>query len=340
MSETNDELNLSWRPDTTVWAFNKPDTPEQVKRIYEEVKKGKSRFGWSWDDKHNLNMENNWTDQHNRQLFLLEIKKNDWIVHINVPEWGMCVAAQVIKEYGFDGGFAAENETGKDFRHFFEIDTKSIVEFKRNNRAIDPRVNLKPRYRYHRVYAVKEFIRSMEDLVSGKEIRDNREQHHLWKETDELLNRIVPIIQQMHKGKKLEGFLAEVFRKIPGVTVNENGSGWGTDHGADLIVTVKVPVGESVNFEYKIVVQVKSLVGQVGEGKGNEAVDQIEEAIKEFAADAGMIVTTGERTEILEAAISRVSKERECPVELLAGKEVAEFVIKNAPDLVFPFNHK
>ena len=89
-------------------------------------------------------------------------------MHINVPEWGKCVAARVIKKYDFDDGFAVEYEPGKDFRHFFEIDQKSIIEFDRSNPAIDPRVNLKPRYRYHRVYAVKEFIKSIEDLKKRK----------------------------------------------------------------------------------------------------------------------------------------------------------------------------
>lgn len=319
-----------------VWAFNAPNDPGNTKRLYEEIKKGKSRFGWSQRDGHNLKLENNWTEWHSRQLFLLEIKKNDWIVHVNVPEWGKCIAARVIKEYDFDDGLEVY-DPGKDFRHFFEIDRNSIVEFNRRTPAIDPRVNLRPRYRYHRVYAVNEFLNSIENLKSGKE---KGEQGYLWEETNSFLDKIVPIIQQMHTGKKLEGFLARVFRTIPGIAVNENGSGWGTDYGADLIVTTKVPVGETVDFEYKIVVQVKSLAGEVGEKKGGEAVNQITTAINKFDADAGMIITTGERTEKLEIEISEVSKKLNRPVELMAGKEVAEFVIKNAPELIFPFNRQ
>ena len=52
-----------------VWAFNKPDDSKRVQLLYEEVKNGKSRFGWSWEDKHNLKLENNWTDDHSKQLF-------------------------------------------------------------------------------------------------------------------------------------------------------------------------------------------------------------------------------------------------------------------------------
>ena len=37
-----------------VWAFNKPADLRQVQLLYEAVKNGKSRFGWSWKEKHTL----------------------------------------------------------------------------------------------------------------------------------------------------------------------------------------------------------------------------------------------------------------------------------------------
>ena len=294
--------------------------------LYREVKRGKSRFGYSWRDEHNLKLENNWTDEHGRQLFLLRIKEGDWIVHINMPEWGKCVAARVVREYDFDQGI------DKEFRHFFEIDTNSIVEFKRRDRRIDPRVNLKPMQRYHRVYAVEEFQSSIERIKNGEERKEDGELNHLLNETDKLLREVAPLIHKMNRGKKLERFLAEVFRKIPGVVdVNENGSGWGTDFGADLIVTVKVSVA-GLDLEHKIVVQVKSHEGKSWNAK---AVDQIRTAIKTFDADAGMIITTGERTEELETAVAQAADALGHPIDLLAGKEVAQFVIKHAADQVF-----
>ena len=309
-----------------VWAFNKPDDLKRVHLLYKEVNNGKSRFGWSWRDKHNLKLENNWTDEHSKQLFLLSIKEGDWIVHIHMPEWGKCVAARVVREYDFDEGIDG------DFRHFFEIDTHSVVEFERRDQRLDPRVNLKPRQRYHRVYAVEEFERSIERVKSREEIKENGELHHLLNETDKLLEKITGLIQEMNRGKELERFLAKVLRRIPGVVdVNENGSGWGTDYGADLIATIKVSVA-GLDLEHKIVVQVKSYEGEV---RDTNAVDQIKTAIETFEADAGMIITTGQRTEELETAVAQAADELGRPVYLLADKEVAQFVIKNAADLVF-----
>ena len=325
-----------------VWAFNTPsenESAEIVKCLYESVRSGKSRFGWSSDDKNNLKLENNWTDEHGRQLFLLEIKEGDWIAHINMPEWGRCVAVQVVKDYDFDDGFpTGYSKTGKDFRHFFEIDKKSIIEFDRNDELIHPSINLNPRYRYHRVYAIKEFQKAMEGIKSGIKISENREQFHLWNETDEFLRKIAHIIHETHRKNKLEYYLAEVFKRIPSVdNVTEYGRRWGTDYGADLIVTTKVKVGKSISFGYKIVVQVKSFESEI---ENTHAVAQIETAIKEFDADAGMIFATGNRTKTLETAVSQASDKLGRPIELLTDKKVAEFVLRNAPDLIFPFNRK
>ena len=136
----------------------------------------------------------------------------------------------------------------------------------------------------------------------------------------------------MHHSKKLEGFLAKVMRAIPNVIdVEENGSRWGSDHGADLIVTLRSGI-KSLNFENKIIVQIKSYDGKhfdLG------AVEQIKDGITEYDGTAGMLITTAESTDELEKRISKVSNEIGKPIDLLCGAEVARFVLKNAPKLLF-----
>ena len=136
----------------------------------------------------------------------------------------------------------------------------------------------------------------------------------------------------MNKSKQLERFLAEVFKKIPEVVdVVENGFGWGTDYGADLIVTIKSSIG-NLDFENRIIVQVKSFEGEVTD---LDAVKQVKKGIKTYDGTAGMLITTGERTEQLEGAILKTSNEIDRPIDLLAGDDVAKFVIKNAPEMLF-----
>ena len=317
----------------TIWAFNKADDPEDRRRIYESVvRNGKSRFGWSGEDANDLSKEENRQIEENRlQLRLLDVKPGDWIVHRNTPVWRQFVAARVISEYQFDEGFQYPNG-GTDFRHFFEVDTDTIVEFDRLDANVLPTVHLNQRKHLEEISQVDDFLASIENLKEGAVVLaegESREEYHLRAKMDkELLSVAAEIIHETYKAKKLEGFLAKVFRKIPEVEdVDEHGKPGGEDHGADLIVTTR----DSLDFVRTIIVQVKSYGG---EHYKLDAVEQVKTGIEEFKGDAGMIITTAKRTEELEAEIEKISGEINRPITLLAHREVSAFVIKHAPELL------
>lgn len=319
----------------TIWAFGKVDNPEDRPLIYQSVvRDSKSRFGWSSEDTNDLSERENCQREENYdQLKLLEVKKGDWIVHRNTPEQGQFVAAQVTSEYQFDEGLQCSDER-TDFRHCFEVDKETVVTFNHKDPRILPTVWLYQRPRLERITAVDDFLESIENLKGGAiELGDgdSREEYHLRAKTDKgLLPVATKLIHETHKRKDLERYLAKVFKKIPGVEyVKEHGrGGWRTDHGADLIVTMRDPLG----FERKIIVQVKSYGWEHHE---LGAVEQVKTGIEEFKGDAGMIITTAERTEVLENEIEKISKEINRPITLLAGREVSAFVIRHAPELLF-----
>lgn len=315
-----------------IWAFNQVDDAEAKRKVYASIKNGISRFGWSQEDNHNLKGDV-WSNWHSRQLFLLEIKIGDWIVHINTPSYGKCIAAEVISEYNFDDGLQFNGWV--DFRHSFKIDTESIVEFDRIDENILPTVNLRPRYRYHRIYAVTDFLQSIEN-IKNKNINlnkgESKEIYHLKDKTEKYLVEITKLLHSTHHSKNLERFMASVFRKLPNViNVNENGFGWKTDDGADLIITIKTSIG-NLDFDTNVVVQIKSFEG---EHYDLTAVEQIENAIAKFGAHAGIIITTAKKTENLEKEVQKISDKINKPIDILAGEDVARFVIKHASDLIF-----
>ena len=309
-----------------VWAFQAPF--DDRKLLYKSVvKDSKSRFGWSTEDVHDLTHKDNWysNEWNRKQLFLLRIEKGDWIVHINLPEKGKCVAVKVRSKYQFDDGHMASCG-GPDFRHYFEIYTDSIIEFDRRDPRILPSVNLFPRSRYHRIYAIADFHKSIENL------KNEKQEDHLKSKLQNLLPKISKHIHEMNRGKKLEGFMAKVFRKIPTVVeVEENGYGWGTDHGADLIVKTSTSLGY-LSLENTIIVQVKSFEGT---HHNLNVVDQIKEGIEKYNGTAGMIVTTAEKSKELENKVQEASNDLDMEIALLDATDLARFIIKHAPEELF-----
>lgn len=86
----------------TIWAFASiPNTAR--KALFDSIKNGKSRFGWGCEDEDNLRVTPN-----TKLNFLLKIKQGDWIVHVNLPQWGKCVAVQVVEEYEYDAGLTCD----------------------------------------------------------------------------------------------------------------------------------------------------------------------------------------------------------------------------------------
>lgn len=310
---------------TQVYAFAKIDDLTARQSVYSEIKNGKSRFGM-WEQSVSLKEK-----MLGANAFLLRIKEGDWIVHVNMPSYGTCVAVKVTGEYGFDEGIQVS--WGVDFNNFLPVDPNSIIEFDRNNPNLLPSVNLAPRRRAQRILAVTDFLTSLENFKEGKfnsTTKEDKSIIHLQEKMTEILPQITALIQGMNKSKEFEKFLNRIFKRIPHTVSVSNGFGFRTDHGADLLVEFGSPV-IGINVSTKIVVQAKSYSGQHSD---TSAVDQIVHGIKEYDADAGLLITTGEETEVLEYYLRKKSEEIGKTIDLIAGKEVAKFVLRYAPELL------
>lgn len=310
---------------TQVFAFAKIEDNDARKKVYQEIKNGKSRFGM-WDQKKSLNEK--W---HGKNAILLRIKKGDWIVHVNMPKYGNCVAAKTVGEYDFDAG--VECKWGYDFNNFIPIDKETIIEFDRNDPNIISSVNLAPRRRAQRVLQVADFLQSIDNLKTGvfdDIAKQDRAVTHLREKVSKILPEITVQIQRMNKSKEFERFLNRIFENMPNTVSIQNGSGWRSDNGADLIVEFQNPI-LGINLTTKIIVQAKSYSGKHIETSG---VDQIVEGIKEYKADGGLLISTAKATEELENYIVNKSEEIDKTIDLIAGDDVAKFVLRYAPELL------
>jgi len=308
------------------FAFAKIDDDHARQLVYDSIKMGKSRFGM-WDQDISLREE-----YHGRNGFLLRIRPGDWIVHVNSPTYGHCVAVQAVGEYGFDEGL--ECTWGRDFRNFIPVDPESIIEFDRSDPNVVPSVNLAPMRRGQRILQVEDFLRSLDNLRANRFSADSGELRgvvHLQERVnEEFLPRVTELIHQMNRSKEFERFLHKIFSAMPNVESIQNGFGWGTDHGADLIVSFQNPL-IGVNLTSRLVIQAKSYEG---DHYDLEAVDQIDEGIQRFNADGGLLITTAQKTEQLEDYIRQVGDKSGKTIDLISGNDVARFVIRYAPDLL------
>ena len=259
---------------------------------------------------------------------LREVHEGDWIVYINAPRWGHCIAARITSEYKFGDKNSASP-------HYFEVDTSTVIEFDRNDENVLPTVHLRPRKKFQRIYDKEAFDKSIENLKNNKiqlEGGETREIHHLKKELAHTLSDIAVKIQQMNKSKNLEKFLEKVFNKVPDVKNVRLNEGRGTDHGADIIIDTHIKIAYNIEYPHRVVVQVKSYEGTI---ENVHAVNQIVDAIKRYDADAGIIATTAESTETIEQEIEKKSYDVGKPIDLLAHEDLARFVINQAPELLF-----
>jgi len=310
---------------TQVFAFARIEDDHERKLVYEEIHKGRSRFG-TWGKTKSLKEE-----YYGPNRLLLEIREGDWIVHVNMPEYGKCVAVQAAGEYQFDAGI--ECSWGRDFNNLIPNNPATVLPFDRNDINVLPSVNLSPLKRIQRVHQVADFLESLDNLRQKKfspDATESRASIHLKNRLSKLLPQITEAIHEMNKGKEFERFLDRIFSSLPNTKSTPNGFGWKTDYGADLLVEFENPIlrKETTTF----VVQAKSFEGDHNELK---AVDQIVEGITQFEADGGILITTANKTQPLEDYIQKKSEELKKPIYLIAGIEVAEFVLRHAPEMLF-----
>lgn len=308
-----------------VFAFAK--VPNEVRQpIYNEIREGKSRFGM-WDQEVSLKEQ-----VHGANGFLLNIKPGDWIVHVNLPNYGRCIAVQVTGEYGFDEGISCS--WGHDFNNYLPVNPSTIVEFSRDDSNVLPSVNLKPMRRGQRVRKVADFLTSLENLQNSRyddHTKGAKGVIHLRERVNQdILPKLTHAIQEMNKGKEFERFLHEVFRHMPHTVSIQNGFGWRTDHGADLIVDFQNPIA-GVTLNTRLVVQAKSYTG---DHHDLHAVDQIVKGMEKYKADGGLLITTGNATEALETYVLSQSEASGRTIDLIAGPEVGRFVMLHAPHLL------
>ena len=313
-----------------------------AKQIHEDLCAGEGRFGWSYCKTADLRKlrdliaagrESQLSDAEwdCNQSFLLELQPVDYVVYINVPEWGRCTTARVTKEYYWQ----CDDE---DFNHRIGVDPNSVFDFDRNDSAVHPNLSarLKLQGRWWRIYATEEFEDLLKAADSDRLGSRSTPEHRISLLADECkphLRKITEAIHHTHPGKHLEDLIEDIIARIPGVYDVRHFRGR-ADQGADLVAVMESthPITQEVN-QTTCVIQVKSFEGEHWD---TQAVEDIRKAFKAHPeATEGLIVSTATvSTEDLEAELERLRRELGRPVNLLIGEEVAALLLRSGRELI------
>lgn len=318
--------------------------PEWSAAVQNSLQEGVGRFGWSYmkgEEGQPLTSADltmlksrialtglsslSRDDQARYQSFLLDLGRDDWVVYINVPEWGQCTVARVAGPYYW-------KLLGSDFNHCFSVDPESVRSFDRNAEIVHPalRARLKLQGRWWRIYAAQEFTALVSNLASGAVSKPSTaltDAALLSREIEPLLQEITSRVQRTHPNYGLERLLELVFKNIPGVrgVTRQGGAG---DHGADLIVEFEGGIPHpALRTQHICVVQAKSYEGS---HLDTQAVRDIERAFAMYpAADRGLIVSTANSsTKELDDAVEKLRQSSGKQVQLLIGADVARFILQ------------
>ena len=327
----------------TIYALRIGDEAEWIDRIFNSLKDGEGRFAWSYVETADLRElqrridAGQWQqltddEQNCYQPFLLALQDGDYVVYINVPEWGMCTLAKVTGEYYW-------RWEDDDYNHRFPVDCRSVYSFNRNDAMVLGHLcaRLKLQGRWWTIHAKDEFDRLLEALHKGTPPAPSTPEirlQNLSEEVQPLLLKITKHIQHTHPNKDLESLIARVFERVPGVkgVTPQRGP---SDQGADLVMECESGASSIPGLEKPevIVVQIKSYEGVL---RVPDAVNDIRRAFEKYPdASKGLIISTAESaSDKFRHEFDRLQEETGKQVSLLIGTDLAKFFLKYGGDLL------
>lgn len=323
----------------TIYAIKGVKDQEKKNKVFNSLQEGEARFGWSYIETADLRALKERIDQSGWELlndeekdcyheFLLGIEPEDYVVYINVPEWGECTLAKVTGPYEW-------RYNDNDFNHRFPVSAESVSVFNRNDAMVHPalRARLRLQGRWWTISTEKEFNQLVHDLDRGTPSKPSTPGPNL----KHLLPEITQAIHHTHPNKDLEHLIKAIFEKVPGV-ISVRPQRGRADHGADLLVDFESGPIPGLIRQDTLAIQVKSWEG---EHINPSAVNDLKRAFEYYEKDEnenvtmGLIVSTAvEAGDKLTTELDKLQEDRGKPVALLLGADFAKFVLKYANDIL------
>jgi hypothetical protein len=307
-----------------VWIWNIASDQQQF--FADELKAGRLRQGWGYDDRLDLrlivkkNQQKQSLDEEesaawnrlNVMIMDWGIKVGDIILVKNTPTWGWYTLAEVAGGYQYD-----RNTPSEDFGHFIGVKLRREINKHTAHVAGDLRSSV-DNSRWPIASAVKragEILSLLKAADVDKPVR--------WPERiASQLPSVIDLIREQVVRRLGPSEFEELVQDLLNIEKFENikltaGAG---ENGADIVMSVSAPFFDDLN----IVVQIKH---HPGEDNDPRSVDQLRRAFDYYKAVAGLLVTSADKIGAqLQDAVEKLKTEGKT-VAVLHGEELFRRVL-------------
>ena len=326
---------------TRVWVLKTTDkdTGQPVAGVFEELKAGQARMGWSWADKLDLRViweklkQGNPLDKEQKEAkrclnFLRYVNLGDYIIYPHQPKRGQFSVVKITGEYDYSD--ATGGLGGDDFRSFrpCSLETPSPVGMR--DKIVLPTLyyRLGRPGRFSQVHDSKPFFDFLKALPEAGQQQDDSISANIKRIYKNLGEPLPGMLKDEFPRQDLSRKLCpKLFERMGYACVVQEGR---YEAGSDLIVTVHSPLLPGDGFT--VGVQTFAFEGDVTEASLKTKLEQLLDGWETNSLDSGVLLTTGKCIDEAKALIDKHNEDDpDRPVYLIEGDELAELFLQHFP---------
>lgn len=306
--------------------------------VYEELKNGRARIGWSSEDCQDLRLLkkvindrdplNNHQQESKRCLrFLTAVKPGDFFIYPHQPNRGQFSVVEIKGDYYYS---PSNQDLEGNFRSYrpCSLTTKNPIDIHDEIVPSQLRFRLGRPGRFSKISDTEIFWRFLRKIDDAGTI-ENQSSHERVKRIYEELK--VPLSNELYREFSQTDlsrrFCHELFNKMGYSAEIQEGP---AEAGSDVVVTV----GDWLlgNVTFRVGVQVFAYKGDIAEGDFREKLMQLLNGWETNTLDFGALLTTGHCTEDARETLNQHNMSNpDKLVHLIEGKQLSDVFLKFFP---------
>ena len=315
---------------------------QPVRGVFNELKAGRARIGWSWLDNLDLRLllekikqgkplDGDEKDARRCLGFLTRVKSEDYLLYPHQPDRGKFCVVQVTGEYDYSTDKDGLDEDFRSFRPCL-LKTPKPVDMYDSIVSSQIRHRLGRPGRFSQVYDTAPLFRFLEDLPrqdASKTTSNQMSEMSLQRIHNDLREKLPEALHREFSRADLSRQFCRVLFDRMGYTTDVHVQEGRYEAGSDVVVTVDNPL---LHSEFRVGVQVFSFKDDVKKSDLQRKLNQLLGGWETNTLDYGVLLTTGRCSEAALAALRDHNKENPLRlVRLIEGNDLADLFLRHFP---------